>query len=302
MGKKISDEDRKRIVEERGYELLEISREKEKNGKTVVYVTVKCKNGHVRKGRWCWFLSRDCPCYKNEKYDLEIKKALNEKGYELIKVERKDKRTYITIKCDKGHITTKIWQSINTVPVCKNCQRENNIKWSKEDIINYVENKGYKFITIKNESGLTSRIEVWCGNPSHSSYEVLFGNFKGNNSKNGTRCPHCNESSGEKEVSDILNKYNIEYIPQYKFNDCKFYNVLKFDFYLPEYNCCIEYDGGQHFEMVEWFGGFDGFANTIIRDTIKNEYCKKNNIKLIRIPYWEFDNIEEIIVNKLKLE
>ena len=99
-----------------------------------------------------------------------------------------------------------------------------------------------------------------------------------------------------------MNKFNISYIPQYKFDDCRFYRTLPFDFYLPKYNICIEYDGQQHYEIVEHFGGFDKFVDTKIRDTIKSEYCKKNNIKLIRIPYWELDNIEKIIVNKLELE
>lgn len=143
---------------------------------------------------------------------------------------------------------------------------------------------------------------MWCGNVEHEPYEVLFSNFKGNSHKKGTRCPYCHEFSGEKEISKILSKMNIKYKIQYKFEDCSYKSHLKFDFYLPDYNCCIEYDGIQHFEIVEWFGGLDSFIKTKIRDTVKNEYCKKNNIKLIRIPYWEFDNIENIIVNELNLE
>lgn len=107
MGRKITDENRKKMVEERGYELLEISREKEKNGKTVIYVTVKCKNGHVRRGRWSWFISRDCQCYNNKKYDIEIKNVLKEKNLELLKVDRRNNYTYVTVKCEQGHITEK---------------------------------------------------------------------------------------------------------------------------------------------------------------------------------------------------
>ena len=51
----------------------------------------------------------------------------------------------------------------------------------------------------------------------------------------------------------------------------------------------------QHYEIVEWFGGFDGFVDRKIRDTVKDIYCKENNIKLIRIPYWEMNNIEKIL-------
>lgn len=234
-------------------------------------------------------------------------------------------------------------------------------KWSKEEIIKFVENENYEFIDIINDNGLKSRIIIWCKNPNHKPYEILFGNFKGNKSKRGTRCekckrskwdkeniikiveeeykfirfikfekvlsrievecrnghrydvkfskflegrrcPYCNESKGEKEISKILDKYNIKYEQQYRFKDCRLKYPLPFDFYLLDYNCCIEFDGLQHKYISEYFGGLDKFVSTIISDTVKNEYCKKNNIKLIRIPYSEIDNIEKIIVNELELE
>ena len=92
-----------------------------------------------------------------------------------------------------------------------------------------------------------------------------------------------------------LEKINTDYEMQYRFKDCKFKYTLPFDFYLPQYNCCIEFDGKQHYQIVKHFGGLDEFIDTKIRDTIKNIYCQQNNIKLIRIPYWEFDRIEEIL-------
>ena len=77
--------------------------------------------------------------------------------------------------------------------------------------------------------------------------------------------------------------------------------MLPFDFYLPQYNCCIEYDGKQHY----LYGGFGNdlleLMNIKYRDNIKTNYCQQNNIKLIRIPYWDFDNIEEILKQQLNL-
>lgn len=66
---------------------------------------------------------------------------------------------------------------------------------------------------------------------------------------------------------------------------------LPFDFYLPELNICIEYDGEQHFKENRHFGGKEYLEKTKYHDQIKNEYCKNNNIKLIRIKYC--DNIKE---------
>ena len=82
--------------------------------------------------------------------------------------------------------------------------------------------------------------------------------------------------------------------------------MLKFDLYLPEYNLCIEYDGEQHFEPVRFAGcsienATQAFENTKINDQIKNEYCKNNNISLLRIPYWDFKNIEEILEKELNI-
>ena len=118
----------------------------------------------------------------------------------------------------------------------------------------------------------------------------------------GKGCPKCKQSKGEKELERFLNIYNINYKTQYKFSDCKNNRTLPFDFYIPSLNLCIEYDGRQHYEIVDYFGGLDGFIDTKIRDTIKTLYCEKNNIKLIRIPYWDFDNIENILIKELNLK
>jgi very-short-patch-repair endonuclease len=75
---------------------------------------------------------------------------------------------------------------------------------------------------------------------------------------------------------------------------------LKFDFYLPNYNLCIEYDGRQHFEPIDFFGGEKNFEIIKKRDKIKNEYCLNNNIHLIRIPYNEYKNINSILHNEIK--
>jgi very-short-patch-repair endonuclease len=108
----------------------------------------------------------------------------------------------------------------------------------------------------------------------------------------GHGCPKCCTSKGELSVEYILNDLNIKYITQYKFNDCKNKRVLPFDFYLPDYNICIEYDGKQHFEVIF---SEKSLLDTQRNDKIKNEYCLNNNINLIRIRYDE--NIKEKIMN-----
>ena len=114
----------------------------------------------------------------------------------------------------------------------------------------------------------------------------------------GSSCPKCYGSNMEKLVSNFLDNNNIEYFREYKFIDCKDKKKLPFDFYLPKYNCCIETDGEQHFKSVNHFGGEDNFKLILKHDEIKNNYCKENNIYLLRISYNDIQNIENIL-NKL---
>lgn len=104
----------------------------------------------------------------------------------------------------------------------------------------------------------------------------------------------CIQSKGEEKIKKILQDLNIQYISQYKFDDCvnpKTNQELKFDFYLPDYNCCIEYDGVQHFQKT--FYSHDNYKERANRDIIKEKYCETHNIPLIRIKYTDFDSIDK---------
>lgn len=111
----------------------------------------------------------------------------------------------------------------------------------------------------------------------------------------GRGCSNCKSSLGEKRIEEFLKENNIPYLTQSKLEGCYYKHSLLFDFFVPQKNICIEFDGRQHFEPIEYFGGQKGFEKTQIRDKIKNDFCAKNNINLLRIPYWEFDNIPNIL-------
>lgn len=123
-----------------------------------------------------------------------------------------------------------------------------------------------------------------------------------NNIKNGNCCPHCSMSKGEKECKKYFDKNNIIYIPQYEFDGLVGINGgnLKFDFAIFKDNklsFLLEYDGVFHYEKQY---DTDGFERLKIHDERKNIYCIENNIPLLRIPYWEFDNIENILNEYIK--
>jgi very-short-patch-repair endonuclease len=120
--------------------------------------------------------------------------------------------------------------------------------------------------------------------------------------------PKSHMSWGEKKIDEHLKRKNIEFIWQKRFKNCRDKMPLPFDFYVPEYNLIIEFDGEQHYKKTSKFGK-DSFESTQKHDKIKNEYCKNNNIHILRLTYnelinnvleWAIDNeLREIFVNKL---
>nr|DAW53587.1 MAG TPA: restriction enzyme [Caudoviricetes sp.] len=113
----------------------------------------------------------------------------------------------------------------------------------------------------------------------------------------GKRCGHCKRYTGEEVIKDFLNSNSISYIKQYRFKDCRDKLPLPFDFYLPDYNMCIEYDGLQHFEQRK---GWTDLSEVQLHDSIKTNYCKSNNITLLRISYRQLSEIQDILTETFK--
>jgi hypothetical protein len=158
----------------------------------------------------------------------------------------------------------------------------------------------------------------------HGSYPIQCRNFI-----NGNRCPECQCPKGEERISNYFmdkgfikidqkefdqlinqNKYNKDYfVPQKEFNGLIGLSggLLSYDFYIPNLNLLIEYDGEFHFKPIKNYKNESiKFAEKRLKkqqehDKRKNEYAKINNIKLLRIPYWDFNNIELILQKELNL-
>jgi ssDNA-binding Zn-finger/Zn-ribbon topoisomerase 1 len=123
----------------------------------------------------------------------------------------------------------------------------------------------------------------------------------------GCGCPECNSSHGERRVKKFFKDNNIKFIREFTFPDCKNINSLEFDFAIFDDNdklsFLVEYDGELHYKVARWSKDKKKMEKKLkdcqLRDAIKNEYCKNNNIPLLRIPYWDFENIEDILSNYL---
>ena len=116
----------------------------------------------------------------------------------------------------------------------------------------------------------------------------------------GDGCLKCNKSKGNNKICEYLNANNIKYIEEKTFNDCINNRKLPFDFYLPNENILIEFDGKQHFESIQYFGGDKSLKYRKINDNIKTNYAINKNIKLIRIPYTKYSEIFNILDNEIK--
>lgn len=116
------------------------------------------------------------------------------------------------------------------------------------------------------------------------------------------KCPTCygRFTSGEYKIMQYLSSNSLLFATQHSFADCFYKKKLKFDFvvYDSGYNifCLIEFQGEQHYNYSEFFyKNMEKYKESQLKDRIKREYCKNNNIRLLEIPYWDIDNIKTIL-------
>ena len=117
-------------------------------------------------------------------------------------------------------------------------------------------------------------------------------------------CPVCNETHGERKMKIALENLGVNITQQYTFDDCADRQKLKFDAFSKETNTAFEYQGEQHYRVVDFSGrnaerAKSQFYELRKRDDIKRSYCKEHGIKLIEVPYWEYDNMDEFLSKRL---
>jgi len=183
---------------------------------------------------------------------------------------------------------------LGTVYGCPKCAIETNSvkkRVSQEEFIKrakLIHNNKYDYSLVEYRD---SRLKVKIICPIHGIFEQ-----KANNHLRGQGCPKCKDSKGEKKIREILKSNGIIFKEQKKFSDLKDKSYLSYDFYLPEYNLLIEYNGEQHYIKSSF-----KHHNLLLQkhhDWLKRNYARKHKIDLLVIPYWE--NIGEIIERKIK--
>lgn len=305
------------ICHQRTYELI-TTRDEIINQKTeIYYICPKHGKTHTKicsliDGKGCYWCGRDRAAIQMVATTLEPRRqklynnalsVAKKNGYILVsKVEDIiNNKTYIQYICPKhGLHSMRISNFINGKG-CPDCVRENNrnlFQLSPDEVEQRIHECGGRLLNkhdYKNQTEKNLWIECFeCGKPFLTSLR----NFT---QHDGQVCASCQKtkSLGEIRIKHYLENKKINFISQKWFADCRDANPLPFDFYLFDYNTVIEFDGRQHFEETGHFA----YPLEIVQkhDKIKNIYCKEHNIYLIRIPYWNYNKIEEILDKELIL-
>lgn len=265
------------------------------------FVNVRCDNCKItKKIKFCDYMkvfNKKNKYYCSDCKGASIKIGVNKKYgvdnvFQLKSVKDKTKKTCKKIYGVEHHLqnrdilekqmkTNQELYGVNFIPQLKKHTNESFIEKCKKvhgDLYDYSK-VSYKTIVDK--------VDIICR--KHGIFSQIAYVHLGD-----MGCPKCKTSKGENLIIDFLNENNISYLYQKKFEGCKYKTSLPFDFYFPDKNLCIEYDGIQHFMSIEGWGGADEFKLRKKKDKIKNKFCKENNIKLERIRY------DEDIIGRLK--
>lgn len=233
---------------------------------------------------------------KNTKELIEQFKLVHGETYNYSLVDYVNAKTKIKIICPKhGIFEIHSRQHIRGVN-CGKCEHERirllETKTTEQFIENAIltHNDTYNYSLVKYVNAKTP-VTIIC--TKHGKFNQIPRTHI-----SGAGCPICKESKGERKIRLFLEKEGVVFIHQHKFDDCRNIRPLPFDFYLPTYNLCIEYQGEQHYiNKPNWGGNNLNYVKQ--NDEIKLQYCIKNNINILRIHYKEFNNIEDILENHL---
>lgn len=249
-----------------------------------------------------------CPiCFGNIVLTTEefIKRAREIHGdkYDYSKVNYINNWTKVNIICTEHG---EFWQ----IPAnhlqgkgCNNCGNiniGNKLRSNKEEFIE----KAFQVHSYKNDyskfnyvNSQTKGCIICLVDDSHKDYWQTPASHL-----SGSGCPKCNFSKGELAIKAILEKNNIEYEPQYKIPEVV--TLYEYDFYLPNCRTLIEFQGIQHYEPVDYFGGEDNLSYIRGNDEIKKHLADRYKYRLLEFNYKELkhlskDKFEELVLKRI---
>lgn len=227
-----------------------------------------------------------------QKQWLEKAREIHGDKYNYFLLDYKNSRSKVKIICSIHGVFEQHANSHLQGCGCKKCAPQHQFltqeQWIKT--ANKVHYKKYDYSKVKY---INSRSKVIIICPEHGEFKQAAESHT-----SGIGCPFCISSKGEILIRKWLENNNISFVEQYRFEDCRYKNTMPFDFYLSSKNICIEYDGEHHYKTIKHFK--NSLELIQLKDSIKTQYCLDNKIELIRIPYWDIDNIESILDKRFK--
>lgn len=240
---------------------------------------------------------------KRAKYQFDkVREVCDMYNYELLTKEEDFTTTHMDIRfiCKKHGVQKMMLDNFIRGHKCYFCsyeERANNLMHSSEYVKSIIESyNDNKLLNPKDYSGSNvHNLKIECG----SCGNIYITSFSDYISNMQIRCKSCanKESVAERRIREFLTCNKINFEQEKIFDNCRDIRRLPFDFYLPKYNLIIEFDGQHHFYET----GRGNYESTKKHDEIKNQYCKNNNIDLLRIPYWDGNDLEKIIAKQLNL-
>lgn len=281
-GKKRTDQQVREHIEQEGYKLLSEKYVRAHDG-----LDLECDQGHQYRASWSVFQrGHRCPycAGKAVAYD-QVKGYIEQDGYILLSKEYRHNAAHLDVKCPHGHLYQVSWNNFKQGYRCPHCAGQ---VLTYDQVKECIEQEGYKLLS-KEYKNRSTKMLIECS--KGHKYKASWATF----GQKGHRCPKCPASKNEEILGKILKDLHpdLEVDRQIKIGRCWL------DFYIPDLNLAIEYDGEQHFKPVR-LGGVSqkvaerNFKKTQERDKRKNKLCKEAGITLIRIPYTEDLNIKSV--------
>ena len=236
-----------------------------------------------------------------KKYLSELDIICKENGYTLLTTESEYIDLHMKVKylCPKHGVQESSVDNLIRGHMCFECSYETRFETMKldqdyvDDVISSVGDSWLNKGEYVNSCTHNLHIRCKCGN----DFTTSFNNFVRAGVTTCYSCS-CRESSGELIIRNFLTDNGIDFVYNKRFDDCRDKKPLPFDFFLPKYNMCIEFDGQHHFMDIPTRSKLEDVQR---HDIIKDKYCKDNGIKMLRIPYYDGHHIEDILTKELEI-
>jgi len=292
---------------------------------TTTEMEFKCSCGNHFKTMWKLFVSpkmkkrqcNDCGrknANKDRTYSLDyIKDLAKEYNLVVLNTEYKNCKENLSLVCECGNDFQLTFDALKngSRKHCFTCQPKNNTRFQKgrkeindweKDFYEKLSNlHGEDYEVLSEYECRKSKIKLKhkCGYVWETTADHVL------NHKN--QCPSCftiRDSKLVRRIRYFLIRNNLEFKEEVRFKDCKLKRTLPFDFAVFQNGklvLLIEADGSQHFNKTNFHRTEDDFRLTQFKDAIKNNYCIRKNIPLLRIPYYDLESVNDILIKHMPI-